>query len=115
MANKIVFKKVKIKPENKAVDEGDVIECKYCGVSTFRIGPFAKYTFTFKFKVAVSELDKPLVFKVKFKQSMNLGLINDINAIVDDMFAQLPVQEGQTVTVEYDRIKPKKCNVLENA
>lgn len=115
MANKIVFKKVKIKPENRAVAEGEVIECKYCGVSSFSIGPFGKNTFTFKFKVAVPELDKPLVFTVKFKQSMNLGIINDINALVDDMFAQLPVQEGQKVTVEYDRIKPKKCNLIENA
>ncbi|MDE6000799.1 MAG: hypothetical protein K2G96_00535 [Clostridia bacterium] len=115
MANKVVIKKVKIKAENKAVAEGEVIECKYGGVSSFSIGPFAKNTFTFKFKVAVAELDKPLVFKVKFKQGMNLGIVNDINALVDDMFAQLPVHEGDVVNVEYDRVKPKKCNLIENA
>lgn len=115
MANKTVIKKVKIKAENKAVAEGVVTECRYCGVNSFSIGPFGKNTFVFKFKVSVTELDKPLAFTVKFKQGMNLSLVNGINAIVDDLFSRLPVHEGDTVTVEYDRIKPKKCNLLEKA
>ena len=113
MANVVSSKVVKIKPENQVVAEGEVVKCKYAGASSVGIGPFAKTTHLYKVFIKVEGVEKPLVLKVKEKQDWNVGIVDNINAMNKMFGGPTPVNEGDKLTVAYDRTKPKKCNIVE--
>lgn len=115
MANVVSCKKIKIKPENRVQAEGIVTECKYAGSSSFGIGPFSKTTHIYKVFIKVEGVEKPLVLKVKEKAGWNADIVHNVDS-VSRMFgnAPTPANPGDTITVEYDRVKPKKCNIVEN-
>ncbi|MDR1093878.1 MAG: hypothetical protein LBL66_06990 [Clostridiales bacterium] len=113
MANVISAKKIKIKPENEAVAEGTVVKCKYAGNSRVGIGPFAKATHYYKIFIEVQGLDKPLVLKVKEKDGWNADVLHAAKAIGKMFGGDKPVNEGEKITVVYDKSKPKKCNIAE--
>jgi len=115
MANVVSTKKVKIKPEDQVEAEGTVVRCRYAGETRIGFGPMAKSVHIYKVFIEVDGLDKPLVLKVKEDQGYNLGVVNDIKSM-GKMFGGKkthPVQEGDKLTVIYNKNKPKKCNVKE--
>ena len=113
MANVISSKVVKIKPENQVTAEGTVVKCRYAGNTRVGIGPFAKTTHHYKVFIQVEGLEKPLVLKVKEKQGMNIGVVNDVKAMGKMFGGNKPVNEGDMVVVVYDKLKPKKCNIAD--
>jgi len=114
----VSMKPVKIKPANRTEGKGTIVDCRYAGSSRVGIGPFAKTTEIFKAYIEVEGLPKKLVVKVKEAQVMSHAGINDIKQGIKQigrMFGKvkLPVEIGAKVVVEYDKVKPKKCNILE--
>ncbi|MCL2569972.1 MAG: hypothetical protein FWE16_02070 [Firmicutes bacterium] len=109
-------KPIKIKnPENAVIANGTVTTCKYAGEARTGIGPFAKSTHYYKVFIHVDGLAKPLVLKVKEKEGMNLGVVNDMKSL-GKMFGgkkSMPVQAGAPIQVMYDKTKPKKCMIYE--
>ena len=113
MANVISTKIVKIKPENEAIAQGVVTRCKYAGAFKTGIGFVTKTTYLYKVFVKVEGLEKPLVLKVKEKQGWNMNAIDEMKSAVRMFGGKKPISEGEALTVAYDRLKPKKCNVVE--
>jgi len=109
-------KPIKIKnPENAVIATGTVTNCRYAGEARTGIGPFAKSTHYYKVFIQVEGLPKPLVLKVKEKEGMSLGVVNDMKSM-GKMFGgkkSMPVQEGTQLQVMYDKAKPKKCMIYE--
>ena len=115
MANVVNSKKIKIKPENKAVAEGTVVKCNFAGETRLGIGPLAKCTHHYKVFVAVEGLEKPLVLKVKEKAGWNARIVQDFKSAGKAFGGDKPVNAGDTLTIVYDSIKPKKCFLTDEA
>ena len=113
MANVISAKKIRIKPENEAKAEGTVVKCKYAGSSSVGIGPMAKTIHKYKIFIEVQGLPKPLVLKVKEKAGWDAAAVQSFKTMGRMFGRNKPVNEGDKITVIYDKTKPKKCNVAE--
>ncbi|MBD5632156.1 MAG: hypothetical protein HDP34_02875 [Clostridia bacterium] len=112
MAKGISYKKIKIKPENEAKAEGFIQDLKYAGSSSVGIGPFKSVKMTFKAYVSVDGVEKPLVAVIYDKMGWNVGILSDIQVATNEVLQKLPFDLGDKVVVTYDRIKPKKCNIV---
>ena len=108
MAKGFIYKTVKIKPENKATAEGYVEDIKFTGSSSTSILFMTKYTLNYKITVRVDGLSTPLTLKACNKLGWGVAIAADIDAY----YSQCPVQIGDKLNVEYDRIKPNKCNKI---
>jgi len=113
MANVLSAKVVKIKPENQQTAEGRVVKCKYAGSSSFGIGPMAKTSHFYKVFIEVEGLAKPLVLKVKEKAGWNASVVSSFESTARMFGKNKPINEGEILTIVYDKLKPKKCNVVE--
>lgn len=113
MANVVSCKKIKIKPENEVVAEGTVIKCKYAGSTSVGISILAKTTHVYKVSIEVPGLEKPLILKVKEKQGWNVDVVDSIKSLGKAFSKKMPANEGDKITVIYDKTKPKKCNIQE--
>ena len=111
MANVVSSKTFKIKPENQVAAEGVIANCKYAGAVTTGFGPISKTTYVYKVYIEVEGLDKLIVIKVKQKDGWNADIVNTINILSRNK--QMPVNIGDKISIVYDRIKPKKCNVVQ--
>lgn len=112
MAKGISYKNIKIKPENEAKAEGFIQDLKYSGSTSFGIGPFKSVKLTYKAYVSVDGLEKPVVAVIYDKMGWNVGILSDIQALNNAILEKLPFGLGDKVVVTYDRLKPKKCNIV---
>ncbi|MCL2860903.1 MAG: hypothetical protein FWE22_00605 [Firmicutes bacterium] len=106
-------KKNKIKPENIMQAQGEVTKCKYAGERSFGFGPMQKTTHFYKIFVKVDGFEKPFVIKVKEKAGWNAGIAQDIKSVGKMFGANKPVNEGDRLCLVYDKIKPKKCFLVD--
>jgi len=113
MAKVISYKTVKIKPENAVVGEGTVARCKYAGSSSVGIGPLSKTTHIYKVYLDVEGVDKQIVVKVKEKQGWNASIVDNAMSIGKMFSKKMPINEGEKLSITYDKSKPKKCNINE--
>lgn len=111
MAKGYIYKTVKIKPENKATAEGIVEDIKLSSTSKTTIFFMTRYTLNFKVSVRVDGVSKPLTLKLSNKLGWGVVIAADIDAY-DGAYKDFPLQIGDTINVEYDRIKPNKCNKI---
>lgn len=107
-----VFKTVRIKPENKAVATGLIVECKRLG-SEFL---FHRAKLNFRAYVRVKGLDRLLI--LPFSQDLGIMRYWQFKYCVETMRFRrevlvLPFMTGDEITVEYNQKKPKKCNWIE--
>ena len=112
MAKGYIYKTAKIKPENKVVAEGYVEEVKLTSTSKTSIFFMTRYTLNYKVLVRVDGLAKPLTLKVSNKLGWGVAIAADIEAY-DGAYKGFPLQIGDKLNVEYDRIKPNKCNKVD--
>ena len=112
MAKGYIYKSVKIKPENKVTAEGFVEEVKLSSTSKTSIFFMTKYTLNYKVLVRVDGVSKPLTLKVSNKLAWGVAIAADIDAY-DGLYKDFPLQIGDKINVEYDRIKPSKCNKVD--
>lgn len=112
MAKGFIFKTVKIKPENKVTAEGFVESFKLSSTSKTSIFFMTKYTLHYKVLVRVDGLAKPLTLKVCNKLGWGVAIAADIDAY-DGAYKGFPLQIGDKINVEYDRVKPAKCNKVD--
>ena len=103
----------KIKPENRIEAEGIVEKVKYGGETSMGVGPISRQVPLYVVRVSVQGVVKPLKANVKLTPEVGAAVVNDFKSM-GRMFGkgQKPYEVGQTVTVEYDSAKPKKCNIL---
>lgn len=111
MATGYIYKTVKIKPENKVTAEGYVEEIKYTSSTSTSIFFMTKYTLNYKVLVRVDGVSNPLTLKVSNKLAWGVAIAADIDAY-DGLYKGFPLQIGDKINVEYDRIKPSKCNKI---
>ena len=111
MAKGYIFKTVKIKPENKATAEGFVEDIKLSSTSKTTIFFMTRYTINYKVLVRVDGVSKPITLKVSNKLGWGVAIAADIDAY-NGGYKDFPLQIGDTVNVEYDRVKPSKCNKI---
>ncbi len=112
MAKGIRYKQIKIKPENEAKAEGVIQQCEYAGYSRVGIGFLASVTLNYKIYISVEGVEKQLVAVVKDKIGWNLGILSDLQAANNAFLEKLPFGIGDKVVVTYDKVKPKKCNIV---
>ena len=109
MVNVENAKKNKIKPENIASAEGEVIKCKYAGERSFGIGFAQKTTHFYKIIVKVDGFEKPFKIKVKEKAGWGFSVAQDVKSIGKAFGKNKPVNVGDKLCLVYDKSKPKKC------
>lgn len=91
----------KIKSENETHSEGRVLKVKSAGVSNFGVGRVSRNPASvFKVSLSIDGVKKPIDIKVKAS---------------DGASGTAPLDEGDTVNVVYDRLKPKRCNIDDKA
>ncbi|MDE7083303.1 MAG: hypothetical protein K2O89_06360 [Clostridia bacterium] len=112
MAKGFVIKSVKIKPENKVTAEGIVESFGISSTNKASILFLTKITVWYKVQVRVEGLEKPLTLKVCNKLGWGVGIAKEIEA-AENALKGFPLEIGDKITVEYDRIKPKKCNKID--
>ena len=111
MAKGYIYKTVKIKPENKVTAEGFVEDIKFTGSSSTSILFMTKYTLNYKVLIRVDGLANPLTLKACNKLGWGATIAADIQAY--DAIKDFPLQIGDKINVEYDRIKPAECNKVD--
>ncbi|MDE6667818.1 MAG: hypothetical protein K2K38_05675 [Clostridia bacterium] len=107
-----IYKTVKIKPENKVTAEGYVEGVKLSSTSKTSILFMTKYTLNYKVSIRVDGVSKPLTLKVCNKLGWGVAIAADIEAY-DGAYRGFPLQIGDKLNVEYDRVKPSKCNKVD--
>ncbi|MDE7168064.1 MAG: hypothetical protein K2O28_04365 [Clostridia bacterium] len=112
MAKGYIYKTAKIKPENKVTAEGYVEEIKLSSTSKTSIFFMTRYTLNYKVHVRVDGVAKALTLKVSNKLGWGVAIAADIEAY-DGAYKGFPLQIGDKINVEYDRIKPSKCNKVD--
>ena len=111
--NKIeLLKPKKIKQENKASAVAEVTKCKFAGTRTIGIGPLAKATHFYKLFLKVEGVDKIVKVKFQEKAGWNAGVAHTVTSITKMFSKNTPVIAGEKFMVEYDKLKPKKCNIV---
>ena len=110
--SEFVFKTVRIKPENKAVATGRIVECKLSGSELI----FHRAKLNFRAYVRVKELDRLLI--LPFSQELGFMRHWQFTWHVEKIHTRrevlvFPFMAGDTITVEYNQKKPKKCNWIQ--